>query len=266
MRAIKGEVPGIVAANGAQRAIVAERDHHLTDLVTAAHAAGDGEIARIGSERRRGAEILLLVGVALAASLGIAAALWLARGIVSADRAARRAMRALAAGDLSAAVSGQERRDEIGGMARAVGVFREALAAKARSDAESRGGRPHRGRAGPQARGADRGLRGDDVVLDRGTGTGRRHHAGQPPRRCRRRRAHQRPVGRGGGGRRPDLGQCRDGRRRHGRDGDLDPRDRPPGRALGRKSPRAPSVAPGRPTPSSRRSPPGPSASARSWS
>ncbi len=136
VRAIKGEVPGIVAANGAQRAIVAERDRHLTDLVTAAHAAGDGEIARIGSERR-GAEILLLVGVALAASLGIAAALWLARGIVRPIGQLAGAMRALAAGDLSAAVSGQERRDEIGGMARAVGVFREALAAKARSDAES---------------------------------------------------------------------------------------------------------------------------------
>ncbi|MCF4128152.1 methyl-accepting chemotaxis protein [Methylobacterium sp. SyP6R] len=136
VRDIRGQVPGIVAANAAQRAIVAERDRHLTALVIAAHAAGDDEIARIGSERRS-AEILLLIGVALAASLGIAAALWLARGIVRPIGRLGDAMRALAAGDLSATVSGQERRDEIGGMARAVGVFREALAAKARSDAEA---------------------------------------------------------------------------------------------------------------------------------
>ncbi len=136
VRDIQGKVPGVVAANAAQRAIVAERNGHLTALVTAAHQAGDDEIARIGSERRR-AEILLLVGVALAASLGIAAALWLARGIVRPIGRLGDAMRALAAGDLSVAVSGQERRDEIGGMARAVGVFREALAAKARSDAET---------------------------------------------------------------------------------------------------------------------------------
>ncbi|WP_288584400.1 methyl-accepting chemotaxis protein [uncultured Methylobacterium sp.] len=133
---LKGQVPGVVAANAAQRAILGRRDGHLTTLVTAAQAAGDGEIARIGSERRA-AEILLLVGVALAASLGIAAALWLARGIVRPIGQLGAAMRALAAGDLSVAVAGQERRDEIGGMARAVGVFREALAAKARSDAES---------------------------------------------------------------------------------------------------------------------------------
>jgi methyl-accepting chemotaxis protein len=136
VRDIKGKVPGIVAANAAQRAIVAERDRHLTALVSAAHAAGDGEIARIGSERRS-AEFLLLAGVALAASLGIAAALWLARSIVRPIGQLGAAMRALAAGDLSVMVLGQERRDEIGGMAQAVGVFQKALAAKARSDAEA---------------------------------------------------------------------------------------------------------------------------------
>ncbi|GJD66649.1 hypothetical protein MPEAHAMD_6847 [Methylobacterium frigidaeris] len=136
VRDIKGQVPGIVAANGAQRAILSERDGHLAALVTAARQAGDGELARIGSERRA-AEILLLVGVALAASLGVAAALWLARGIVRPIGQLGSAMRALAAGDLSVAVSGQERRDEIGGMARAVGVFQDALVAKARSDAEA---------------------------------------------------------------------------------------------------------------------------------
>ncbi|UHC19330.1 methyl-accepting chemotaxis protein [Methylobacterium currus] len=136
VRDIKGQVPGIVAANGAQAAILRERDGHLASLVAAAHAAGDGELARIGSERRA-AEILLLVGVALAASLGIAAALWLARGIVRPIGQLGAAMRALAAGDLSVAVPARERRDEIGGMARAVGVFREALVAKAQSDAEA---------------------------------------------------------------------------------------------------------------------------------
>ncbi|MGF3022162.1 methyl-accepting chemotaxis protein [Methylobacterium aquaticum] len=136
VRDIKGKVPGIVAANAAQRAIVAERDRHLTALVSAAHAAGDGEITRIGSERRS-AEFLLLAGVALAASLGIAAALWLARSIVRPIGQLGAAMRALAAGDLSVMVLGQERRDEIGGMAQAVGVFQKALAAKARSDAEA---------------------------------------------------------------------------------------------------------------------------------
>ncbi|MET7247949.1 methyl-accepting chemotaxis protein [Methylobacterium sp. EM32] len=136
VRDIKGQVPGIVQANGAQAAILGERDGHLTTLVAAARQAGDGELARIGSERRA-AEILLLVGVALAASLGIAAALWLARGIVRPIGQLGAAMRALAAGDLSAAVPARERRDEIGAMARAVGVFRDALVAKARSDADA---------------------------------------------------------------------------------------------------------------------------------
>ncbi|TGE00085.1 methyl-accepting chemotaxis protein [Methylobacterium nonmethylotrophicum] len=136
VRDVKDKVPGIVEANGAQAAILRERDGHLNTLVTTARAAGDGELARIGSERRA-AEILLLVGVALAAALGAAAALWLSRSIVRPIGQLGAAMRALAAGDLSVAVPARERRDEIGGMARAVGVFQDALVAKAQSDAEA---------------------------------------------------------------------------------------------------------------------------------
>jgi methyl-accepting chemotaxis protein len=133
---IKGKVSGVVEANGSQRRVLRERDGHLTTLVSSAREVGNGELALIGSERRA-AEILLLIGVALAALLGIAAALWLARSIVRPIGHLGSAMRALAAGDLSVSVPGRERRDEIGGMARAVGVFQDALVAKARSDAET---------------------------------------------------------------------------------------------------------------------------------
>ena len=136
VRGLKANVPQIVEANGAQGKILQDRDARLTALVGDARRAGDGELARIEAERRT-AEIVLLVGVALAATLGIAAALWLARSIVGPIGQLGGAMRTLAAGDLSVAVPARGRRDEVGGMAEAVGVFQEALVAKATSDAEA---------------------------------------------------------------------------------------------------------------------------------
>lgn len=75
---------------------------------------------------------ILLVVLVLA---GIATLLgrWITRPITALSAA----MRALASGDTAAPVPAQERRDEIGGMARAVEVFKEAMVEKARVDASA---------------------------------------------------------------------------------------------------------------------------------
>jgi methyl-accepting chemotaxis protein len=91
---------------------------------------------------------LTLVGIGLAIGLGLA--LFIARfGIVKPIAAITGAMQALAGGNKTVAVPGQDRKDEIGTMAAALGVFKDNMieadrlrdeqeAAKLRSDAERR--------------------------------------------------------------------------------------------------------------------------------
>ena len=69
----------------------------------------------------------LVIGVLLAWRVG--------RGVAQPVTAMTAAMQRLAAGDHAVAVPGAARRDELGAMARAVQVFKDALIAKARADA-----------------------------------------------------------------------------------------------------------------------------------
>ncbi|MFX5926222.1 HAMP domain-containing protein, partial [Acinetobacter baumannii] len=70
----------------------------------------------------RGAMLAAVVATIL---LSLAASLLLGRNIGRLLNAIRRAMSALAEGDLAVVIEGCERRDEIGSMARALQVFKE---------------------------------------------------------------------------------------------------------------------------------------------
>jgi methyl-accepting chemotaxis protein len=83
-------------------------------------------------------KLLLIGGIALLVLLGAGAA-----GLLGAGRVARPlarlgdAMEAIAGGRLDTPIEGRDRKDEIGTMARALEVFREATAARARLEAEA---------------------------------------------------------------------------------------------------------------------------------
>jgi methyl-accepting chemotaxis protein len=77
---------------------------------------------------------IILGGLAAIMLLGFfAVRIWIAAPV----RGLQAVMRRIAAGDEAAAVSGEDRGDEIGGMARAVAVFKEAGQAKRRLEAEA---------------------------------------------------------------------------------------------------------------------------------
>lgn len=72
----------------------------------------------------RDAAAMLLLGVLLGLTTGSGLAAMLARGIVRPVKALTKTMESLAAGDLTVEVTGTERRDETGAMARTVEVFK----------------------------------------------------------------------------------------------------------------------------------------------
>jgi len=92
-------------------------------------------IAAQEAERRAASRMVALVGL-LSAALFIAAALVLARSVTQPIRLIQGAMERLAAGDHTIGVPGADRGDEIGDMARAVGIFKENAIAMVRLRAE----------------------------------------------------------------------------------------------------------------------------------
>ncbi len=70
---------------------------------------------------------LSLGGLALFAVIGVALALWIGRGLVRPIREMTGAMARLAAGDKTAAIPSRDRGDEVGEMAAAVQVFKDAM-------------------------------------------------------------------------------------------------------------------------------------------
>ena len=100
---------------------IAQSVGRLEDLLGAT-AARDGATM---DQVQRTTTWLLLAGVLLGLSAGTALAIVLTRGIVRPVRTLTEAMGGLAEGDLSIQIDGTERVDEIGAMARAVGVFKE---------------------------------------------------------------------------------------------------------------------------------------------
>ena len=133
VQVFRDSIPAIVAANTAQTRILTDLDRRVADLVSTARRLGADELQHLATERQR-AVLLLLAGVALAAAFGAMLALLIGRSVAGPVVALAGAMRALAGGHLATAVPAQGRRDEIGVMAHAVEVFRNALVAKAQAD------------------------------------------------------------------------------------------------------------------------------------
>jgi len=83
---------------------------------------------------------LLVIGIgATALVIGVLLAWRVGRGVAQPVTAMTAAMQQLAAGDHAVAVPGAARSDELGAMARAVQVFKDALIAKAQADADAAG-------------------------------------------------------------------------------------------------------------------------------
>ena len=89
--------------------------------------------------------------LALGLAAGITIALLTARSIATPVQGMTQAMSALAAGDLNVTVPAQDNKDELGEMAKAVLVFRDAAVDKQRMEREAEAGaRAQRGGAAPR--------------------------------------------------------------------------------------------------------------------
>jgi methyl-accepting chemotaxis protein len=125
-----------VAADGIDRVAALEREmiavHRdwlegvLDGMVRDAHAAAAAAEAR-ASEVGRVAQLTLQSVMAGGFVLVLALGLWLGRSIERPISRIALVMKALAAGDTDAAIPAQDRRDEVGEMARAVQVFHDAM-------------------------------------------------------------------------------------------------------------------------------------------
>ena len=110
----------LVAASGTARETSLAEQRRIMAAMTGNAQALQRDVALIGL-------VALLVGMLLAWRVG--------RGVARPVTALTGAMGRLASGDTDAAVPGAERRDEVGAMARAVQVFKDALIAKRAADA-----------------------------------------------------------------------------------------------------------------------------------
>ncbi|WP_156420758.1 methyl-accepting chemotaxis protein, partial [Aureimonas sp. AU22] len=88
------------------------------------------------------ASYVLIGGTLVSAVLGLIAALWVStKGIVGPLNTIKDKMTELAAGKLDVEITGQDRRDEVGGMAKAVQVFKDAAIRNQRLESEAEASR-----------------------------------------------------------------------------------------------------------------------------
>jgi methyl-accepting chemotaxis protein len=125
---VKAHLPDLVAAKAAQRALLGQIDAGTSAVITEAATLSDRGLAVMREEHRR-AQILLAVGVGLAALIGLVLAVVIGRGITRPLSALVETMRRLAEGDTSVEIPGRDRRDELRRVAAAVAVFRDNLLA-----------------------------------------------------------------------------------------------------------------------------------------
>ncbi len=130
-------------------------------------AAIDAAVAEAAEEARTDLLVSLAV-LTLSLILGIGGSLLVIRRIVRPLTAMTEAMRQLADGDLTAAIPGTGRRDEIGAMAQAVAIFQEHAVARERLEAEQRRDREARER---RAADLDRLTRGFEAKVSGLVGT-----------------------------------------------------------------------------------------------
>ncbi len=132
----KASIPQIIQANAAQARLLAGLAENLRAVIDQAHAIAEGQLARMAGERRN-ALLFLAGGLALAIVSGLLMALLISRSIVRPLTTLGGAMDRMAQGDFLVDLSEAGRRDELGDMAKAVVVFREAGIEKQRLETEA---------------------------------------------------------------------------------------------------------------------------------
>ncbi|ALJ34868.1 methyl-accepting chemotaxis protein [Azospirillum brasilense] len=122
------------AFDGEFAALVTASENQRTASRTMAKAAGDvsEQVARLVSIQRddrengrSGAELIIIIGAAVALALGMVMAWIIDRAITHPMHAMTKAMGRLAEGDLTVDIPGGDRRDELRAMADALSVFKE---------------------------------------------------------------------------------------------------------------------------------------------
>ena len=152
---------------GAMKEFAAARGDAATNSVEAAQTIGAviASHARAASEEGHSSSVMMGVTVALALGLALVIAYGLTRLIAGPITRLTLAMGRLAAGDTEIALDGTGRGDEIGGMSKAVGVFRDNAIARQRLEVASRSEQETRIRRATDIEGHIAGFRRDIAEL-----------------------------------------------------------------------------------------------------
>lgn len=149
---------GMQDLNDAAKAIMAPVNDRILKLRDeldgyASRRAAENRALGLALERNAQATMATMVAVgALAALLGLSLAAWVAVAETAAPLAQLTSrMVRLADGDLSVEIAGQDRRDEIGAMARALQIFKDSAKAKLAAEVEARRSREAAAEASRQA-------------------------------------------------------------------------------------------------------------------
>jgi methyl-accepting chemotaxis protein len=132
----RASIPEIVAANGEQERLLAEIDKSLMSVSTQANQIAAFETESMQNEHSHAA-LLLGSGLALAATLGLVISTLIGRGITLPVGRLVSTMAELAKNKTNVEVAATGRSDEIGEMARAVIVFRDAAIAKTKLEQDT---------------------------------------------------------------------------------------------------------------------------------
>jgi len=136
IRAYQESIPAIVEANTKQARLFESIGKSLASVSAEADRIAGFQHQEMQKERDH-AILLISVGVVLAAAFGLVLSTLIGRGITLPIGRLVSTMADLARNKTDVAVAGTGRRDEIGEMARAVIVFRDAAIAKARLEQET---------------------------------------------------------------------------------------------------------------------------------
>jgi methyl-accepting chemotaxis protein len=135
IKAFRMTLPQLVAATTTQGKLLKELDTAVAEVILQARQIGAGQLARMAAGRDQ-ARTLLAGGAMLSAAAWLILSLLLGRAISRPLSALVAAMRRLAEGDFDVRLPGLGRRDEIGVMAKAVGLFKTKAVEHARGAAE----------------------------------------------------------------------------------------------------------------------------------
>ncbi len=132
----KDSIPQILAVNAVQARLLEQVGSSLRAVIKQAHDISDAQLARMQNERRN-ALMFLAGGVALAIVAGLLMALLISRSITRPLNSLGAAMGRMAKNDFAVELPEAQRHDELGVMAQAVEVLKEAGIEKQRLEAQA---------------------------------------------------------------------------------------------------------------------------------